>query len=449
LEVAGGVVFSQTNAVPIFDCQIDVLFAGTTYSATTYEGVWSMELRAPSDSGTLPLTWSVGCLQGQGVDATDKETSVRWIVIDGTGPEPVEVLNPRPAAILAAEPHEVRVLLSEEGGLEVDSLELIWWVEEKATGDRLRNGVEPLSLVGSEISGLRLEVFGSIDLSVITPSMLENRLELHVVVAGRDLADNEVLGLGATPAGTPVGVWDMEWLKPEFEISQGSVEYSRDIIEVGQASIVTAYVKNTGTLDGSVELVFEIVEADGNRSTLRRTSAEIPQGGEIAVQVDWTPEASGLQWIEVTLENDLSSSGPSTDVRESRAESFADQMFGNVNPVIGSVAALLFLSIVITGLLYATRMTRKRGSKSEYDWDEYSSELEDDDEYEDEEEEMETTSEATVASTATVAAAASTETSEEETTDWVRGSDGYWWYHDKEANEWWYKDSQGNIVRHD
>jgi hypothetical protein len=374
---------------------------------------------------------------------------VRWIVIDGTGLELVEVFNPRPAAIFVAEFYEVRVLLSEEGGLEVDSLELIWWVEEKATGDRLRNGVEPLSLVGSEISGLRLEVFGSIDLSVITPSMLENRLELHVVVAGRDLADNEVLGLGATPAGTPVGVWDMEWLKPEFEISQGSVEYSRDIIEVGQASIVTAYVKNTGTLDGSVELVFEIVEADGNRSTLRRTSAEIPQGGEIAVQVDWTPEASGLQWIEVTLENDLSSSGPSTDVREPRAESFADQMFGNVNPVIGSVAALLFLSIVITGLLYATRMTRKRGSKSEYDWDEYSSELEDDDEYEDEEEEMETTSEATVASTATVAAAASTETSEEETTDWVRGSDGYWWYHDKEANEWWYKDSQGNIVRHD
>ena len=38
------------------------------------------------------------------------------------GPEPVEVLNPRPAAILAADLHEVRVMLSEEGGLEVDSL---------------------------------------------------------------------------------------------------------------------------------------------------------------------------------------------------------------------------------------------------------------------------------------------------------------------------------------
>jgi hypothetical protein len=445
-------VFSQTNAVPVFDCTIDVLFDGDTYSATTFEGIWSMELQAPAESGTLPLTWSVGCLQGQGVDATDKETSVRWIVIDGTGPEPVEVLNPRPAAVLAADVHEVRVLLSEEGGLEVDSLELVWWVEEKETGDRLRNGVEPLTLVGNEISGLRLEVFGSIDLSVITPTMLENRLELHVVVAGRDLADNEILGLGATPAGTPVGIWDMEWLKPEFEISQGSVEYSRLIIEVGQTSIVTAYVKNTGTLDGSVDIVFTIVDADGNRSTLRRTNAAVPQGGEVPVQVDWNPDAAGLQWIEVTLENDLSSSGPSIDVRPPREESFTERVFGDINPVIGSVAGLLFVSILITGLLYAARMTRKRGSKAEYDWDEYSSELEDDeDEYEYDEEVPETTSShgsgAQAGAATTVVATATT--AEEEETDWVRGSDGYWWYHDKVADEWWYKDSEGNIVRHD
>jgi len=30
----------------------------------------------------------------------------------------------------------------------------------------------------------------------------------------------------------------------------------------------------------------------------------------------------------------------------------------------------------------------------------------------------------------------------------VMGSDGYWWYHDKEANEWWYKDANGDIVKH-
>ena len=449
MEIAGGVVFSQTNSVPVFDCEVNVLFGGATHSATTYEGVWSMELTAPSTSGTLPLTWSIGCLQGQGVDATDKETSVRWIIVDGTGPEPVEVLNPRPQAVLAADTHEVRVLLSEEGGLDIESLELVWWVEEKSTGDRLRNGVEALDLLGTESSGLRLEVVGSIDLSMITAEMLENRLELHVVVSGRDLADNEILGLGGTPAGTPVGIWDMEWLKPAFEIEQGDVRYSRTIIEVGQTSIVTAYVKNTGTLDGSVDLVFTIVDADGNRSTLRRTSTEVPKSGEVAVQVDWNPDSPGLQWIEVALENDLTSSGPSVDVRPTREESLTERVFGEVNPVIGSVAGLLFISIVVTGLIYATRMTRKSGSKAEYDWDEYSSELEDENEDEDDADLLDSSANDSSVETTVVTAAAATQAADEEATDWVRGSDGYWWYHDKAANEWWYKDSQGNIVRHD
>jgi hypothetical protein len=455
MEIAGGVVFSQTNAVPVFDCEINVLFAGSTYSATTFEGVWSMALNAPSQSGTLPLTWTVGCLEGQGVDATDKETSVRWIVIDGTGPEPVEVLNPRPQAVLAAESHEVRVVLSEEGGLDVESLQLVWWVEEKSTGDRLRNGVEPLNLLGQELSGLRLEVLGTIDLSGITPEMLENRLELHIVVAGRDLADNEVLGLGATPAGTPVGIWDMEWLKPAFELEQGAVTYSRTNIEVGQTSIVTATIKNTGTLDGSVDLVFTIVDADGNRSTLRRTTADVPKDAELAVQVDWNPETPGLQWIEVALENEQSVSGPSIDVRPTREESFSERVFGNVNPIIGSVAGLLFISIVVTGLLYATRMTRKSGSKAEYDWDEYSSELEDEEDEDDDDFEEIIDSNASskpiaeAAVSATTAATTASAADKDEATDWVRGSDGYWWYHDKATNEWWYKDSEGNIVRHD
>jgi hypothetical protein len=127
-------------------------------------------------------------------------------------------------------------------------------------------------------------------------------------------------------------------------------------------------------------------------------------------------------------------------------------VFGDVNPIIGSVAGLLFLSIVVTGLIYATRMTRKRGSKAEYDWDEYSSELEhdEDDEYEYDDEYDDDSSSPSIAETTTaVAATATTQATQEEETDWVRGSDGYWWYHDKEANEWWYKDSQGNIVRHD
>ena len=445
LEIAGDVVFAETGLTPDFDCQIEVLFAGSTTSASSLDGIWSVALQAPSTTMTIPLTWSVGCLQGQGVDATDQETSVRWIIVDGTGPIPVEVSNPRPASVLEAESHEVRILLSEAGGLDVDSLELVWWVEEKATGDRLRNGIEPLSLVGSDISGLRLEVVGSIDLSEITSEMLESRLSVHILVTGRDLADNEVLGLGGTPAGTPVGIWDMVWLKPEFSMQGASISYSRLLVEIGQTTIVTAYVENTGTLNGSVEVIFTEVLADGTHSMLRRMTVDVAKGGGVPVSTDWNPSQSGLQWVEVQLESGSTSIGPSIDVRLEREESFSEKVFGDVHPVLGTFAAILFLSIVLTGLVWARRMTLNRGSKLEYDWDEYSSELEDDDdEYEDEEEEEAL---ASPIETAQVAAVASPAASVKET-DWVMGSDGYWWYHDKGTNEWWYKNTEGEIVQH-
>ena len=453
LEIAGVVVFSETGLIPDFECDVDVLFAGSTKTATSLEGIWSVALQAPSTTMTTPMTWSIGCLQGQGIDATNQETSVRWIIVDGTGPEPVEVSNPRPASVLEPESHEVRILLSEAGGLEANSLELVWWVEEKETGDRLRNGVEPLTLIGSDISGLRLEVVGSFDLSEITPEMLENRLSVHIMVTGRDLADNEVLGLGGTPPGTTVGVWDMVWLKPEFSIQSSSISYSRLLVEVGQTSIVTAYVENTGTLNGSVEVIFSEVLFGGNSSTLRRVTVEVPKGGGIPVTTDWNPSQPGLQWVEVQLSSNLPSVGPSIDVRPERAESFSERVFGDVNPVLGTFAAVLFLSIVLTGLIWARRVTLNRGSRLEYDWDEYSSEFDDEeDDYEDvfEYDYMDESPalEPTPAAQETVAAVAQTSSQAVQETDWVMGSDGYWWYHDKVANEWWYKNAEGEIVQH-
>ncbi len=450
LEVAGAVVFAETGLIPDFECEVDVLFAGSTTTASSLDGIWSVALQAPSTTMTTPMTWSIGCLQAQGIDATDQETSVRWIIVDGTGPEPVEVSNPRPTSVLEPESHEVRILLSEAGGLEAESLELVWWVEEKATGDRLRNGVEPLTLVGTDISGLRLEVVGSFDLSEITPEMLENRLSVHILVTGRDLADNEVLGLGGTPSGSTVGVWDMVWLKPEFSIQSSSISYSRLLVEVGQTSIVTAYVENTGSLNGSVEVIFTEVLFDGNTSTLRRVTVEVPKGGGIPVSTDWNPSQPGLQWVEVQLASEMSSIGPSIDVRPQREESFSERVFGDVNPVLGSFAAVLFLSIVLTGLVWARRVTLNRGSRLEYDWDEYSSEFDDDDDDEFEYEYEDETLAPEPTPSAQTAAAAVTQTSSQtaEETDWVMGSDGYWWYHDKVANEWWYKNAEGEIVQH-
>ena len=230
-------------------------------------------------------------------------------------------------------------------------------------------------------------------------------------------------------------------------MQSSSVSYSRLLVEIGQISIVTAYVENTGTLNGSIEVIFTEVLADGNRSMLRRMTVEVAEGGGVPVSTDWNPSQPGLQWVEVQLENGLTSIGPSIDVRPQTEETFSEQIFGDVHPVLGSFAAVLFLSIVLTGLLWARRMTLNRGSKSESGWDEYSSEFEDED-YEDEVEED--TEDVTVTESPIAAvsvAAVETSTSPEES-NWIMGSDGYWWYHDKVTNEWWYKNAEGEIVQH-
>ena len=36
MEISGGLVFAETTTVPDFDCQVDVLFAGQTYSCLLY-----------------------------------------------------------------------------------------------------------------------------------------------------------------------------------------------------------------------------------------------------------------------------------------------------------------------------------------------------------------------------------------------------------------------------
>lgn len=443
MEISGGLVFAETSTVPAFPCQVDVLFAGQTYSVTAIDGIWSIPVQAPASSGSLPMTWEVACLEGQGTDLTDKETSVRWIVVDGTGPAPMEVLSPRPLAVLDGENHEVRVYLKELGGLDVQSLELVWVVEDYETGDMIRSGREPLTLEGEELDGLQLEVYADMNLSEITDEMLIDRMVVKIAIEGRDLAGNTVTGLNGETNNLYIATWNMEWLQPKFELTPTSMTYSRLLMDVGDTTSIQLEVENVGTLAGSINVVFESVNMEGEREVVDRTSVTAEAGSVGLVSIDWKPTVAGLQWVEATLDNGQTSSGPTVDVRTAEEPAFSKKVFGDVNPLIGSITAVLLLAVVFMLLAWMKRMTVNQGSKVAYDWDEYSSEL-------DEDEDLDlaagVAAEAAAESAGASAVAAAASTTEE--TDWVMGADGYWWYHDKATNEWWYKDANGEIVKH-
>jgi hypothetical protein len=234
-------------------------------------------------------------------------------------------------------------------------------------------------------------------------------------------------------------------LQPEFQLAPTSLSYSRLLMDVGDTTSIQLEVENVGTLAGSTDVVFETVTLDGTRTLIQRISVEAEAGAIGLAAVDWQPSEPGIQWVEATLENGATSSGPTVDVRVAEEPSFSQKVFGDVNPLIGSITAILLIAVVLSLLIWMKRMTVNQGSKVAYDWDEYSSELEEDEE----EESIPAAAVSSEASASTSAAATASQTaSGEEETDWVMGSDGYWWYHDKATNEWWYKDANGEIVKH-
>ena len=443
-------MFETSELVPSFNCTVDVTFAGQVYSAETFNGIWNVELQSPSFSDTIPLTWSVGCLPPQGVDATEEGSSVKWMIIDGLGPVPQEVQSPRPGSILSAEEHEVTIVLVEEGGIDFESLRLAWWVEDYDTGEFIRGGDSPFLLQGTDIRGLNLVGTGTMDLSVITDEMLIDRFVVFVVVEGRDLAGNLVLGGEGQSAGNAVTSWLMEWRQPKFEFETPAMEYSRLNLQTGDSTAVQIFVKNVGTLEGTTSATISVVRADGTSEVLRQTEVEIAEGGLGTLLVDWAPIQPGSQWIEVELENGAEGIGPSVEVRAKTDPSFSEAVFGGVNPILGSIGALLALSIVLALLLMARNATVRRGSKSEYEWDEYSDYLdEDEDDFVDDDADLNLdqpiAESSTEATTPAMVAATTTATSDD---GWTQGSDGVWWWQNQQDGSWWYKDANGEILQY-
>ena len=295
------------------------------------------------------------------------------------GPAVVEVVSPSRSS---PEPttYDVTLLVEEEGGLDYTTLELVWWVIDDSTGDQLRDGRVPLQLLSTDNVGLRLEVQGTIDLSGIDPSMLEERLTVAVALEARDFAGNEAVHLlDARGQSGADGAWAMEWYRPEFDIAPTAVTYGSLGLTTGDQTVVEAAVENVGSLDGEVEVRFEIVQIDGSRSLLRAQPLTVAQGAVGTVAVDWKPDAPGPQWIEVVLPNGDVASGPVVDVRVQEEAALSERIFGTVDLCL---AVLWGWPFVITLLLFIARATSRQGSRDTYDWDD-----DFDDDYEDEHDE--------------------------------------------------------------
>jgi len=322
-------------------------------------------MQAPAISGQYALTWSVDCLPEQGIDLTSQIDAVIWISVDDLGPEVVEFISPRPSSILESGVHEVKVVVSESFGIDSDSVELFWWISNKGTNNEIFSGSSSLSLEGDDDSGLRLTFTGTIDISGLSSEIFQEEMVLKMRLDGRDLAGNFFEREENSPA-FPAGTWNLIHFTPEFSIDSGGVELSKLDIEVDESTAVQIHVRNSGLLAGDTELIIEIVNLEGTRELLAKVVVSIDSGSVETTIVDWKPVDPGIQWIEVTLD-DQTEESRMVDVKPPSEEAFMSDVFGEANPwLIGLSLTLLGITALL--ILVWLRMATVSQGLSEGDW---------------------------------------------------------------------------------
>ena len=135
ITLSGGIHFPASDARPSTDFSVRVLLDGQESIIDSANGLWVVQLTAPSTSGSYPLTVEIANPPQGANDVTDTAAALRWIVVDPEGPEVVEILAPRMDSIIpidALNELQIDVQISELEQIDSDSLVLQWKVTRGA-----------------------------------------------------------------------------------------------------------------------------------------------------------------------------------------------------------------------------------------------------------------------------------------------------------------------------
>ena len=373
MELSGQLTFVRSMETPQFDCEVDTRLNGIKSSALAVNGIFTASMYAPITSGHHALTWNIECMPEQGIDMTSSTTSVKWILVDSVGPQVVEFISPRESSILSVGEHDVRVVISENYGIDSDSVEMIWWVTVQGDNSPITSGSTDLTLDGNDSIGLRLEFVGSIDLSDISPEFLQEQLILKTRFEGRDVAGN-AFETSQNSNSYPASSWKLEHYIPDFSIEMSGVELSKSSLEVDEPTVVQIYVRNDGKLGGDAEVLVEVVSLSGERNQLAKSSIYVDAESVGTLVVDWKPNAPGIQRIEVTVGEEVSQSA-FVDVKPTQEEAFLEDTLGSTNPWILGIT-ILMLCVGLVFILAWMRTATMRHRESEIDWELDDEELE-------------------------------------------------------------------------
>ena len=372
ISLTGEIHFPASGARPSEDFSVRVLLDGQESLIQSSDGLWMVQLSAPDESGSYPLTVEIANPPPGANDITDTAAALRWIVVDPDGPEVVDVLAPRLNSILpieALDALEVNVQISELEQIDAESLVLHWKVVRgtDASTPPLVRGDAPLVIQGDNLAGQSIIAGATLDIGDSIPEeYFADNLRFHIWIEGLDMAGNLVqTPFESNTEDNPFATWSLERRAAVFEMIDGDITYSKSgDINAGENVMVTVAVRNVGEVDGTVRLYLTEVHLDGTTRDLTAIAIEedISAGDRGLVNVDWVPSQDGRQWIRVTLEDGTMATGPTLNLVEAEDSGFLGTIFGGVD----LVWAVLFIGLLLLLASVVMIALRSGGSNTSY-----------------------------------------------------------------------------------
>ncbi|MGY8670850.1 MAG: hypothetical protein ACKVJ7_07360, partial [Candidatus Poseidoniales archaeon] len=269
---------------------------------------------------------------------------------------------PRPGSVLDAQMQLLQLEISDDFGIDTQSVQVIWWVTAIETGITITEGTDDMTLIGTENSGQKVGFEGLIDLSGIDVELQYQRLQCHIRLVGRDLAGNEFQSSPTFNSDNkPFATWDLHHITPEFSIQSGGVEISKSTLEVDKTAAVQVAVSNTGDRDGEVEVTVELVKLDGSRELLKRGMLLIEANAINNFVIDWRPTDPGIQWIEASIPDSDPIQSDLVTVAGPKEDSLFEGVMGNANPILLGMSILMVILLTVLGLMWLRITTAGKG----------------------------------------------------------------------------------------
>ena len=320
-------------------------------------GIATINLTAPNKTGIHEITLDIINLPAGGIDRTNSQAIVAWMVVDGVEPRVSQFLSPNPANEVEERDWEnlmFEILVNESQGLDIESLKLQWLllphgipIPELA----LLSGNESLNLIAGTGAGISIPLSATINIDSRIPEISrDSSWDLWVWVEGQDLAGHEIES-NQNSRSSPLAILQLASREAELSVDSSDIILSSRYLNVDESTTINVTVRNSGQVSGTTAISVEVVEDGNKRRLLESTVINVPAQSSLSFSVKWIPNTAGASWIEVSTPSGIFERTSPVQVDDIESDNVVDGFEGADKAMVTGFGIIIFLMVGLLGYL--------------------------------------------------------------------------------------------------